>query len=96
MHVSLLQAHLCRAQPDAAAHPPHRRRPRKEAVRLQRQARAKVSATNVPYAISYSVAAGSNGARWVVTVTAQPTTSGVRYQGMIGAGKVVTYVSTIQ
>jgi Tfp pilus assembly protein PilV len=58
---------------------------------------AKVAATNVPYAISYTVATGTNNARWVVTVTARPTTSGVaRYPGMIGAGKAVNYAATIQ
>ena len=56
---------------------------------------AQVTGTGVPYAISYSVA-GTVAGPWTVTVIAQPTTTGVRYPGILGVGKAVTYVSTIQ
>ena len=56
---------------------------------------AQVVATGVPYSISYSVSAGASGP-WTVTVIAQPTTSGVRYPGILGAGKAVTYVATVK
>jgi Tfp pilus assembly protein PilV len=56
---------------------------------------AQVRPSGVPYTISYTVSSGAAGP-WVVTVLAQPTTTGVTYPGIIGPGKAVTYVATVQ
>ena len=58
---------------------------------------ANVVEPDAPFELSYEVTAGTTGgARFTVTVTAQPKTTGKKYPGLAGVGKAVRYAATIQ